>query len=353
MNAALPAITAFTGLLANAGTPLILSGAFHLFIGNTIIGVIEGWMLTRWFRFSRKSAVVMIAANYASAWAAFNIVTRIPPDQANINNVVFHLLSAVLVSWLLTIVIEWPFVAFSLRPGNALFRRGFIPNLVVQTVSYIAMIAWYAWLGEISLITSTKPANARELPLPASVIIYFIGGDGAIHSLDGTSTVPTRITGPLERKPDRLLAMPIDGARNEANLCALMDDQKTELVLRVPAHSIISENEGGEPQKSWFNFGNAPLLGDPAFNPWKVRSGFWALEGLRAENVSTGESYHLALESPFLMWHVRSTILLPDGKLLFQLGRNQICLLDLPTRRIRLLANGRGPAAVITRHATP
>jgi hypothetical protein len=54
---------------ADAGTPLVWAGAFHLFIGNAVIGVGEGLILSRLFRPKRAGSVpIMIAANYFSSW---------------------------------------------------------------------------------------------------------------------------------------------------------------------------------------------------------------------------------------------------------------------------------------------
>lgn len=35
---------------AGAGTPLMWATASHLVIGNAFIGVLEGWLLARWFQ---------------------------------------------------------------------------------------------------------------------------------------------------------------------------------------------------------------------------------------------------------------------------------------------------------------
>ena len=55
---------------ADAGTPLMWAGAFHLIIGNAIIGIAEGLILAILFRQKKARCVlIMIAANYFSAWA--------------------------------------------------------------------------------------------------------------------------------------------------------------------------------------------------------------------------------------------------------------------------------------------
>ena len=60
------AATAPLAAEANAGTPLIFSGALHLFFGNFVIGVVEGSLLCFLYPRRASGAVVafMVVANY-------------------------------------------------------------------------------------------------------------------------------------------------------------------------------------------------------------------------------------------------------------------------------------------------
>lgn len=80
---------------------------------------------------------------------------------------------------------------------------------------------------------------------------------------------------------------------------------------------------------------------------WRFSPGFWAVEGLRGNNVESGEKAWIALETPFVTWAVRNAIHLPEDKVLLQLGGDQICIYDPVENRIALLARGRGPYAVL------
>jgi hypothetical protein len=68
---------------------------------------------------------------------------------------------------------------------------------------------------------------------------------------------------------------------------------------------------------------------------------------LYGERTDTGEKLHLALDTPFLAWPIRNITQLPDEKVLFQLGENQICVFDLKTKQVALVAKGRGPALLL------
>jgi hypothetical protein len=52
---------------------------------------------------------------------------------------------------------------------------------------------------------------------------------------------------------------------------------------------------------------------------------------------------HFALEMPLARWPVRNAAHLASDYLVFQLGEDQICLMHPPSRRIALIARGKGP----------
>jgi hypothetical protein len=94
------------------------------------------------------------------------------------------------------------------------------------------------------------------------------------------------------------------------------------------------------------NFGSAPDLQVETNRLWKVRAGFWAAQGLDAEDQITKQTVRFALETPFVTWNVRNATVLPGSQVVFQLDQ-QILLLDLNTRQLALLALGRGPVVAL------
>ena len=55
-------------ILADTITPAITASFGYLFILNALIGILEGWLLRRWFTGGRRAVWWMIPANYLSAW---------------------------------------------------------------------------------------------------------------------------------------------------------------------------------------------------------------------------------------------------------------------------------------------
>ena len=87
---------------ANAGTPLMWASALHLVFGNAIIGIIEGSLLAGMFKCSKwKSVVVLIVANYASAWVGAYFVAGYLPSlvEMTILNVQYWFLTFVAIAF--------------------------------------------------------------------------------------------------------------------------------------------------------------------------------------------------------------------------------------------------------------
>src|SRR5262245_60705590 len=65
---------------ANAGTPLMWAGMLHLAFGNLLIGIGEGYLLSRWFSVPERRGAIMILANYFSAWVGGFVVCGVIVD---------------------------------------------------------------------------------------------------------------------------------------------------------------------------------------------------------------------------------------------------------------------------------
>ena len=46
-------------------------------------------------------------------------------------------------TYLLTIVLEWPFVAFCFFRADRWFHKSVVASLIVQSASYVVIFGWY------------------------------------------------------------------------------------------------------------------------------------------------------------------------------------------------------------------
>lgn len=359
----LPAIM-LVGLLspltasADAGTPLMWAGMLHLTIGNAIIGIGEGLGIAWVFRQPKRRCVpVMIGANYFSAWAGGVGIAQAISDKLDwsLYTAWSHFWLLVLITYLLTLLLEWPLVAVCFWWQAGWARRSIKASLLVQTVSYVLLFGWYWGASGKSLYTRMNVIPLAEMKLPTDALLYFIGSpDGRVYEMDLGSQIK-RVVGEAAstNHGDRLLFQALATNSFQAELCLRRDaDRDEDAVFEIVTQPFSTTNVFVEPQDHlrqdlWFNYGSAAVLREATNSGWEFFSGFWALEGMEAYYQASRAGLYFAWETPFSQWTVRSATHLPGDVVIFQFGENQICILDAPSRRIARIVEGRGPAVAL------
>ena len=336
--------------LADAGTPLIWATAFRLFLGNALVGIAEGLLLAYLFRLKGPTCIaVMIAGNYFSAWVGGMFVIPMFADSRNLDlhNAQRWLWGMVVTTYFVTLVLEWPFVAICLRKSPHWFRKSIWGSLVVQTASYLVLFGWYWAASGKSLYTDLATVQPSEISLPADVTVYYVGEDDRgvfAHDLAGEEArqvfpekLPTDNDRLLLRESrvtpgrwDLLAGSTTVESVSEGRIlvsgleCAVADPPTVGIRPGGPVPRFHQDKGGWE-----FSFGR--MMGN-----------------LHGENSSDGRTFYLSLETLFLQWPVCSPTQLPNGMVVFQLGRNQICAVDPNTRKVALLAKGRWPVVTMS-----
>lgn len=347
---------------ANAGTPLIWAGILHLAFGNILIGIGEGLIISRLFAVPCKRTVPwMILANYISAWAGGlflrgAIVDALPLD---LNNGWQWFWIMVILAYLATLVLEWPFVAWCVRGRDGWLSQSLLGSVAAQSASYVLLFGWYWAASGTSLYTGMRVVKPSEIPLPEAVSVYYISGeDGDVYQRRLTGEGGRKICGlGAKGKNDRLLVRANASDSRRWDLVAYREngaERDHRLVEIRPGLEIdcapdwrVAHLNPPQYEGTWFNFGQVEPLGGARTSSWQFVTGFWPVEGLTARNQATGERLRFSYETPFGSWTIRNAVHLPTDKVLFQLGTDQICLFDPATRRVALLWHGQGPVPVI------
>lgn len=330
---------------ANAGTPLMWATMLHLAFGNALIGLGEGLLIAWVFNLPKRRCVGwMIVANYFSAWFGLFVLKGLATKlDWNLYNAWSQFWLFVVAAYLLTIVLEWPVIALCFCKQENWWRRSIKASLLVQSVSYLVLFGWYWGASVKTLYTEMNIVPASELSLSPNLKLFYISAKGQI--CEGTQVV-SKIT-----SSDRNDRLQFIVNSDQTDTWSLQLKPARTIVVPV-VRGVFATDEGkftsGSPdQNTWMNFGNAVRLDTTKTNKWDFYSGFWAAQGLRGKNNETGERLRFAWEIPFANWIVRNAIQLPDDRIVFQLGYDQICLLDPETKRIALLVRGRGPAVLL------
>lgn len=348
--------------LANVGTPLMWAAFMHLVIGNALIGLGEGALLAWLFSTPKgKSILVMIVANYGSAWIGgvfFQgaILNALP---INLNNAWMWFWVMVVLAYFMTLVLEWPFIAWCFRGARDWRRKSLRATLVLQTVSYVLLFGWYWIASDASLYTKMNIVEPSGQSLPESVLVYYINpADGDVYRRQLTAGEERKAFELGSTHPyDRLFVRPNTTDTSRWDLVARIEtgdyrnprfvDVLTTMPLVAAPDGRSTDTHPPVHEDTWMNFGKARPLGSATNSQWEFVSGFWPMLGVEATNRVTGERVRFSYETPFGTWIVRNAVHLPTDKVLFQLGDDQICAFDPVSRRVALLWRGRGPVPVI------
>lgn len=361
-------LVAFPGQAsANAGTPLMWAGMFHLVIGNLLIGICEGLLLAWLSGISKLKAIgAMVVANYLSAWLggvfiSGAIVERLPLD---LNNGWKWFWIMVGVTYCLTLALEWPCIAWAFRGAQHWVKRSLRASLAIQSASYLVLFGWYWSVSGTSLYTRMHIVAPAELSLPESVLVYFIdpvdgdvyrrpltkGGAEKIHDLSSVHRNDRLFPRPSLQEADRWdIVARLEGSDyDNPQLVPVLENKSIEVAPERQSTQADPPRYGD----TWFSFGEVACLGNAKSGKWDFWVGFWAIEGMRATHRMTGEKVHFSYETPFGAWEVRNAVHLPSDKVLFQLGKDQICAFDPAKRQVALLWRGRGPVALLPKESS-
>ncbi len=134
---------------ADGISPAFLKQSYHLLVFNFLIGILEGLIISSIFHTSKKrSILIMVLANYASMilgmffMLCFAFVIPLTLQHYPLNDVAWNTITLFL-TFILTNLIEWPFVYRILKNNEKRFVRSIWGTLVVNLISYALIILFY------------------------------------------------------------------------------------------------------------------------------------------------------------------------------------------------------------------
>lgn len=338
--------------VADVGTPLIWMEGIHLVVGNLLLGVLEGAILVRLYRIKlRRSVGLLVLANYFSSWVGFAAVGKLGrwlnPD---LHSGMWTALGLIGATYALTLVLEWPFVVLCFRGTPHWLRRSVTGSLIVQTASYVLLFGVYAPVSAASLYTGLSVVPREQVSLPLGVQVFFIGErDGDVYRLAGVSAAEKVFAFRSANPRDSLRLEQQPGDPGAWDVVAV----RAERWWRADSTVVALRGSVRNPHDSAWNSTQGrgrnlvPRIGSAGDSPWRFRTSPWPSEGIRGRHERTGETLRLAFGTPILSWPIWGVTQLPDDKVLFGLGWDQICVLEVATRRVALLAKGHGMIAVV------
>lgn len=347
---------------ADTITPMMAASGLYLLFGNLVIGVGEGLLLAGILGGSRRECmIVMVSANFISAWAGYLLLNGVVIDSISIDitNARAWFWILVAIAYLLTVLIEWPFIAWLMDRSGKWFGRSVKLSFLVQGASYVVLLVLYSLAMMGSHRDSMEVVKLGAFALPPSVSIYYIAPDGDVYKRPLSGGDARKIASIHSRSlEDRVFMAPNAQFPTAWDLSARVEtpNPKEPRIIGVLTNLSLTTIDNrrpsgteGMPDGNSRQFGRAQCLGSATNSDLRISTLGYAAGGLSCSSERGKFSSHFMMEAFLRAWEFRNVVLLPDEQLLFQLGEDQICILDLPTRRIALLCHGRGPVPVIER----
>jgi hypothetical protein len=334
--------------LADVGTPLVWGMAFHLFLGNALLGLLEGWLLARVFGLSAKRcAWWLVVANYLSAWCGMMLMGFLFERYAT------DIYSGLRISWLLvagtyvlTLIIEWPFVAACFRGTQRWLTASVKGSLLVQSASYICLFGGYWLLSGTSLYTTMDVVSPTQMTRPSGVAMFFISAaDGDVYRTDlsGSADIKVADLASTDHWHDHLELRACPADTNYWDLAVVGERREAVVVWpRLTSQQQVPQKQAWRTtQYNGWGVG-AFQVGDATNSIWSLGWTHWPDLGMWARDGS--HTVRIAYGLPFGGWTPYRVVHLPHDQALLQLGR-QICLVDIPGRKIAMIKMGYGALA--------
>lgn len=324
------------GARANSGTPLLWLGMLHLLIGNFVIGYLEALILHRLYRIDLMRAVtVMVIANYTSAFTGFYLINTgtIPVLVRPLIDQFFLTLGTVFgLAFLITLIIEMPFVRFIFKRDGLGWRPTFAGLIIIHMVTYAMMTSLYFYVSDISLYSKTKTVPLEKLFLPDDIVIIYVeanGGSLVVLNHDGSEI--KRLTH-FEWEPRGVIYKRETGTADSSVHVLLIrgaQNHETRIVVQEGRMRIQDGGSAATP---------VGLMGRAVFLEQGLESSFRAsgLMGLRVshesdERLQYGLFGHTIL-SPYSF--IGAPIIVAPDIVLFHESFNGVLALNMRTREI-------------------
>jgi len=350
-------------VLADALLRSIALGIFlvSLLIGNTLMGLLQAFLIRLIFKVRGCGLVFWaIAANYVSAIAGIILINGYSDavigwvgGSLPIYAVWRILLVLALASFLLTVLIEWPFYWLAMGPRSGGWKRSLRATLLVNVVSYILLAGWYWTASPKPFDWGGSLCRASEMTAMPDARVFYLSPDGKeVWQVRLDWSAPSRFCALPTPEPNGVLGF---WSTDHAGYWQLASrpawNKPWQVIAEVgPCRATSRPTEkSGEVPIGWQGF---PFTGDlqvESSRTWEIQTGSGGVEGVRvraAKPIMGEYRYIRGVWLPWIAWGAASPTILPNDQMVFQLGE-QIMWVDLSRNLAAGIAAGHGPVVTL------
>lgn len=360
-----------TGLLANAGVPLLGTGLWVLIVGTLLVSTLEATLLKRWFavrpeviRWGEQAAMarvgmedegerwgfmntwLLIAGNLVSALAGWAFVANARGFQSWIlgdrplERAGFYLILVWALALVVSIAVEWPFFSKAIK-DRPLSREGFYVCAGCNVISYGCILAWFSLSGMTTLLTAVKIEPAFVVAEAPYGDVYYLNPDtNEVWRVYSNGAQPQ----PIGLKVEAGHSLSAERLANGRVKLVEINSEGDRVRSLVDLGDKVAAGYETDSRRDWNTLGR--YFGPDEYRKYQV---FYGTDGYHGMSVRTpSRIYKLAIDSNPLSWDWNHVTVLPSNQAVAQLGP-QVVLVDLETGTVGVLAKGVSPTVVIDR----
>jgi hypothetical protein len=343
---------------------------------TAVIGIVEGLIVVTVFKAWGESKIrgelrgigIMVLANYFSfilgEWyllQGLRIFSGAVLGSEPLYNAHRFIWLSVLVAFVLTILLEWPFCFWILRKKSKSFRKSIAATVLVQTLSYAVLLVFYVSLGAVELYRHMDIDRNLVRSQDENVWVYFVSNDdGDIHRirLDGTDRQKAFDTdlSSAQRgiKTCNILLWPND----EPNAWDfwLCRDEDCRILQKGIFRGFATLSSGSDMRLEDANTpgdlrerGLWTIVTDlrgPTEHSIEVKIDYFGWQGVTVADPCANQEYKLMIQTPLLTWGIEHVTVLPNDQLVCEMA-GQIVIMNLRERKMALLALGLSPVVTL------
>jgi hypothetical protein len=352
-------------LMANIGTPFVWGGCFMLIFGNALIGYLEAWVLQRRYGIPiQRTRGILIATNFVTGLLGLFIVPSTLSFWQKLSEplIFYYTVPFLILTWLATfgatVLAEWPMFQWAIRGSEKApkpFKAAFLANLVSYVALFLVSLPVSNYSGAFLLKGRTMPFKMSRKPPEAT--LYSFSADNRSINVSSVSNCDKIDTLDVSAHVFKRYSMwdPVLIAKSPINKFHIIyEDSSKEPYQRI----LVKDLPIGESQvellegeiAGWkypfcepYHLRRFPVEDPPMFD---ILNMYWAGYSFDVKDKKSGESFSLAVETPFLSWNWSNQILLPDGWCVAEVN-DRIWLIDLKTKEIAYLTHGHGATVIL------
>jgi hypothetical protein len=326
-------------LLANAGTALMWMPILQLILGNILIGIIEGIIIsmlfkTKWFH----TLLIMIAGNYVS-WlignGLINVYQNVMIDSLfELENVFVLWILGLVILYFLTVLIELPFFRWAFLKNDRLWSRSWKLSLIINSITYTLMVIIYLSVSKYSFFTELEIDQSILNNKSKFEVFYTFKGNiyqGLLKqdfSGDKIYQIPDTIKYPYLKLEEDSINETID-----LHLINYYGD-----TLLIQKSFVEANNKIYYPSISEKYSRTTVDFRDTTKRDWKASAGGWAIDGITFhEKDNTQQNF--GFEVPWMFWRIGNVSILNDSEVMFIIN-DRIVILNKNSKKVAFVSKG-------------